>query len=345
MTAKKTSKKTSKKTKETKESKEVTEVIEDDKKETVHKFDLSDGFGKSDFIAIFTFIYNFIRAILFIIFYPYLWLVNQFRHAIRFLRVGGDSDRPLTPEEKKFIRGVPILYLSTSILGGILEALIYFSVEDEWLDEFFSWLNLDAGIVALWDAFVWILVAIWDVLAWLLTNIFDAINNILDFVQTDPSMSLLVGTIVIGALMLFFLLLSEVEAFGKGWANVFKGIVWFFNLPIRIYNKLKDRMVLSNTVIGDFVFGREKIENRQKIFFNKIIKASLFGALMVAMLALTIGIAFLQQTTELYEKMLFFLSFFLILGILWGMILNWLFSAFLDVISKRKYAIKKVAET
>ena len=172
----------------------------------------------------------------------------------------------------------------------------------------------------------------------------DVINSVFDFVQTDPSMSLLVGTIVIGALMLFFLLLSEVEACGKRSTNSCKGIVWVFYLPIRIYIKLKDRMVISNTVIGDLVFGRERIENRQKLFFNKIIKASLFGAFMVALLALTIGITFLQRTSELYEKMLFFLSFFLILGILWGMILNWLFSAFLDVISKRKYAIKKVAE-
>ncbi|MHA1911736.1 MAG: hypothetical protein ACTSYA_08590 [Candidatus Kariarchaeaceae archaeon] len=338
MTAKKTSKKTS-------EPKKPKEVIEDEKEEVIHKFDLTDGIGKSDFIAIFSFIYNFIRAILFIIFYPYLWLVNQFKHAIQFLRVGGDHDRPLTPEEKKFIRGVPILYLSTSILGGILEAVIYFSIEDEWLEGFFDWLNLDEGLIALWDAFVWILAKLWGLLVWIMTNIFDMINTIFDFVQTDPSMSLLVGTIVIGALMLFFLLLSEVEAFGKGWANAWKGVVWIFYVPIRIYNKLKDRMVISNTVIGDIVFGREKIENRQKLFFNKIIKASLFGALMVALLALTIGITFLQQSTELYEKMIFFLSFFLILGILWGMILNWLFSAFLDVISKRKYAIKKVAES
>jgi hypothetical protein len=333
MTAKKSSKKASE-----------PEEVKADKKETIHKFDLSDGIGKSDFIAIFSFIYNFVRAILFIIFYPYLWLVNQFRHAIRFLRVGGDHDRPLTPEEKKFIRGVPILYLSTSILGGILEAVIYFSIEDKWLDDFFSWLNLDDGLIALWDALIWILERLWDLLAWLMTGIYDIINSIFDFVQTDPSMSLLVGTIVIGALMLFFLLLSEVEAFGKGWTNIWKGIVWIFYLPIRIYIKLKDRMVISNTVIGDLVFGRERIENRQKLFFNKIIKASLFGAFMVALLALTIGITFLQRTSELYEKMLFFLSFFLILGILWGMILNWLFSAFLDVISKRKYAIKKVAE-
>jgi len=82
-------------------------VSEEPIKSGRYTFDLSDGFGREDIFAVFAAIWNFIKFILKIIFYPYVWMLRMFGRSIRFVRTKEAAEKPLNEDELRFIAKYP----------------------------------------------------------------------------------------------------------------------------------------------------------------------------------------------------------------------------------------------
>ena len=108
-----------------------------------YTFDLSDGFGREDFFAIFIAIWNFIKFILKVIFYPYVWILRMFGRSIRFVRTKEAANKSLNEDERRFMESIPTFFVLMGFFVGLLLGIVVAIGASDSISDFFETLSLD----------------------------------------------------------------------------------------------------------------------------------------------------------------------------------------------------------
>ncbi len=322
-----------------------------------YTFDLSDGFGREDIFAIFAAIWNFIKFILKIIFYPYVWMFRMFGRSIRFVRTKEASEKPLNEDERYFMESIPTFFVLMGFFLGLLLGIVVAIGASDAITEFFESLSLDTLISSIgW----WLLVILEiiltiiglgyhdiDFLVWKkgderafgiidwIRGIFELMYNI---VQSDPVL-LFIGIGLIGiSLAVIWIVISE-TGIVTGVFSFIKAILRFIvTAPYRAYDKANQIFLTTNQKLSSFVIGTERLENRTVAFHRKILLYIMGLGLWTFLGGLFVLAAEVAPADPAYKQISFFLVILFVFGIGVGIIELYVIVRFLDTVSRKKYA-------
>ncbi|MHA2273867.1 MAG: hypothetical protein ACXACI_18610, partial [Candidatus Hodarchaeales archaeon] len=100
------------------------------------KFDLSDGVGKEDFLAIIYGIWHFIFVLLKVILWPWIWAFREIGRTIRFIK--NSHDGTLNDSERQFLESLPLFFTVIGLLGGFAVAIIAILALTDFVVEIFD---------------------------------------------------------------------------------------------------------------------------------------------------------------------------------------------------------------
>jgi hypothetical protein len=334
-------------------------VSEEPVKSGRYTFDLSDGFGREDIFAVFAAIWNFIKLIFKIIFYPYVWMIRMFGRSIRFVRTKEAAEKLLNEDERYFMESVPTFFvLMGFFLGLLLGVIVAFGASDA-ITEFFESLSLDTLISGIaW----WLLVIIEiiltiiglgyhdiDFLVWKkgderslglidwIRGFFELMYNI---VQSDPVL-LFLGIGLIGiSLAVIWIVVSE-TGIVSGVLSVVRTILHFLvTAPYKAFDMANQIFLATNHKLSSFVIGTERLENRTVSFHRKILLYALALGLWTFLGGLFVLAAEVAPTDPAAQQIAFFLIILFVFGVGVGIIELFVIVRFLDTVSRKKYAVR-----
>jgi hypothetical protein len=323
-----------------------------------YTFDLSDGFGREDFLAIFVAIWNFIKLILKVIFYPYVWMLRMFGRSIRFARTKEAANKPLNEDERYFMESIPTFFVLMGFFLGLLLGVVVAIGASDAIAEFFESLSLDTLISTIgW----WFLLAIEiiltviglgyhdiDFLVWKKGDerslgIIDWVRGLFELlyaiVQSDPVL-LFIGIGVIGiSLAVVWIVISE-TGIVSGVLKVVRSTVHFLvTAPFKAYDRANQIFRGVNHQLSSIVIGRERLENRTVSFHRKILLYVLGLGLWTFFGGLFVLAAEVAPSDPASQQFAFFLIVLLFFGFGVGILELFLIVRFLDAVSRGKYNI------
>jgi hypothetical protein len=301
---------------------------------TKPKFDLSDGVGKEDFLAILHGIWHFIFVFLKVILWPWIWALREIGRTIRFIK--NSHDDPLNDSEKQFLESLPLFFTVIGLLGGFAVALIaIFTLTDfvvKTFDDFDlieSLEDLAGGIGAIVSAIWEGIKAIADFTIWF----FESVSKVFG---EDPFLAL-IGLSIIGlTLMILYFLISETGVVRRLFGRI--GSVWEFvrNMPRRFYEKTNSWYLSFNRRFAGLVIGRQRLDNHKQRFFRKVLVATILLGLYTFLGGIIILANYFADEDALPK--LIYLSFTLfMLGIVTGVIELAFLTRVLDLVSRKRY--------
>ncbi len=326
-----------------------------------YRFDLSDGFGREDILAIFTSIWNFCAFILKIVFYPYVWIFRMFGRSIRFARTKKSPEKALDADERTFIESIPGFFVLVGFFGGILFAILIWLTESDSFRNFLDNINLSSIIGGifwffdeiLFEAILWIIgiddrtvTPVKDRFG-LLDILFDVIYEgimlkILDFVSQNAIMTF-IGVGIIGVILaILWIIISEtgiIGSFISFFTRIFSSVV---GVPSSAWNKSNKIYRRFNHILASIVIGQNRLDERNISFHRKILFLTLGLGLYTLIFGLFVGITFPQADTT--ATILYIFSVILGLGIGVGIIEMFLIVRILDIVSRKKYVTIRTAE-
>ncbi len=320
-----------------------------------HSFDLSDGFGREDIFAIFSAIWNFIKFILKVIFYPYVWVLRMFGRSIRFIRTKEAAEKPLNEDERFFMESIPSFFILMGFFVGLLLGVVVAIGASDKIAAFFESLSLDILIASIAWWFLVIFELIFtiiglgvheiDLLFWKAgeertVGIIDWIRAIFvaiqDIVSADPLL-LFIGIGIVGiSIAVVWIVISE-TGIVSGFLSIVKGSLRFLvNAPQKVYDKGNHIFRVVNHKLAVIVIGEERLGNRTVAFHRKIL---IYVAGLGAWTFLG-GLFVLNRIPEDPAlQIAFFLIVLLVFGVGVGVLELFIIVRFLDIISRKKYNI------
>jgi hypothetical protein len=324
-----------------------------------YRFDLSDGFGKEDILAVFAGIWNFIAFILKLVFYPYVWILRMFGRSIRFARTKKSPEKALDADERSFIESIPGFFVLVGFFGGLLFAVIIWLTNETGLSDFLDNINLSSIL----DAVFWFLNdVIFETILWIIgiddrsdpNNVLDRfglldiffdiiyegiILNLISIVTQDAIMTF-IGVGIIGVLIaILWIIISETGIVGtivSFFAGLFSSVV---GVPTKAWNNSNRIYRRFNHVLASIVIGQNRLDERNIGFHRKILFLTLGLGIYTLVFGLFVGVTYPQP--GLTETILYIFSVILGLGIGVGILEMFLIVRILDIVSRKKYLAKK----
>ena len=335
-------------------------------KKSKYAFDLSDGFGKDDIFAVFGGIWRFIKGILKVIFWPYVWIFRVFGRCIRFIRAKA-TDNPLSPDERAFIESIPGFFIITGIFSGVFLVALGVVIDENLMNLGSLFNNIDIGtILSSFGAFLFatypdisvleiiLLIIGYDVrdssgtiihdrfgILDIIGFLFDLIAGIVDVITTEPLM-LFVGIAVIGVVLaIIWIVISETGIVG-GLVSVFSRIFSFLvSTPHVGFEKANGIYLRCNRAISSVIIGRNRLEVYSVGFHRKLLLYTFFLGLYTFFSGFLVIVSGRIPSDSLYG---FILVILFTVGIGVGVLEMFVIVRFMDIISRGKYSTEKIKE-
>ena len=336
--------------KSTKKADKDTKIQEEKKTETKQKstkssdskpkyeFNLSDGLTYHDFVGIFIIIGVFIWKILKIILYPVFWVYYQNVRLYRFIRASGQQ-RVMTNDEQLFFESVPVVFMSTGVVGGIIIGLLVGLQVNLRLSEFFSKLGENIGeIFGPISGFIkWL----WnDVILTILKWIYDisgSIYNVFrDWYNQNPFVALLILVGLGIAIVILWITINE--KFGLTIVQFLHRIAdILFGTPQRMYARAVTIYQRFNHGVTAFLVGETRLRTRTQEFFKKSLMYTSILAIWTFLAGLYINIKFFPSDKDIANQVVFSAVVLLVAGFVCGTIIFALITRYFDLMNRKKY--------
>ncbi|MCK4848209.1 MAG: hypothetical protein KAT16_04220 [Candidatus Heimdallarchaeota archaeon] len=327
-----------------------------------YRFDLSDGFGKEDILAVFAGIWNFITFILKLVFYPYVWIFRMFGRSLRFARTKKSPEKALDADERTFIESIPGFFVLVGFFGGILFAIIIWLTNETGLSDFLDNINLSSIIGGIFWFFNDI---VFEIILWIIgiddrsdpANVLDRFGlldiffdilyegillNIISIVTQDAIMTF-IGIGIIGVIIaILWIIISETGIVGSVvgfFTRIFSSVV---GVPSSVWNKSNKIYRNFNHILASIVIGQSRLDERNIGFHRKILYLTLGLGLYTLVFGLFVGITYPQEGIN--QTILYIFSVILGLGIGVGIIEMFLIVRILDIVSRKKYVTTSKVE-
>lgn len=322
-----------------------------------YTFDLSDGLQIEDFLAVFAAIWNFIKLIFKLIFYPYVWILRMFGRSIRFVRTKDAAEKPLNEDERAFMESIPTFFVLLGLFMGLLLGIVVAVGASDAIIDFFESLSLDVIIWVIASTIIIILEIILTIIGlgnhdvnFLVWNkgeeramgIIDFIRAFVDFINTIVNSDPLLLFFAIGAIgitiAVIWIIISETGIVSRTLKITGGSIKFLVSAPYRIFHTVNRIYLSTNTRLASIVIGTERLENRTVAYHRKILLYALalgawtfFGGVFV--LAAEIA------PDNAAAQIAFFLIVLFVFGVGVGIIELFLIVRFLDSVARGKYNI------
>ncbi len=314
------------------ESEETTK--NDEKKKGEYKFDLSDGLGLNDIIAIIIWIFKAIIFILKVVFYPYYWIWKEIGRTINFL--GNPHEGPLTDDEKIYVKSVPFFFLNFGFFIGILIGAVVIFIKIEQIKQFLSGFKFDVLVQIVVDVINFIIdiikaviLGIWDASTWLVGNIITiaAQNVLLTFIALST-----LGFIA----FILFLIITETDYVQRFWAFSKSSLSFIIKLPKNIYHAADNLYLKIITSLAAAVFGDKDLPYDMR-FYRRVVGFSMGFSIYI--LFILLAILFVQNPDRPDQALLYAIVSVFGFGVLCGLISPYGLTKALARISKEKYLV------
>ncbi|MFQ5976896.1 MAG: hypothetical protein ACE5OZ_02045 [Candidatus Heimdallarchaeota archaeon] len=306
---------------------------------TKPKFDLSDGIGKEDFLAIVYGIWHSFVMLLKIIFWPWIWALREIGRTMRFMKSGHDN--LLNDSERQFLESLPLFFTVIGLLGGFAVGLIAIFTLTDFVVEIFEDFDLVKVLEDLAGGISEIVVGFWDAFVTIAEAVVDFFEGVLKFFGDDPFFAL-IGLSIIGlSLVILYFVISETGVVQRFFARI--GSTWGFfkNFPNRLWNKLNGWYLGFNHRFAGLVLGRQRLDNNTQRFFRKVLIATILLGLYTFLGGIVILANYFKDESELAQ--LVYLSFTLfMLGVVTGVIELFFLTRVLDMVSRSRYLTEDV---
>ncbi|MFX0013307.1 MAG: hypothetical protein ACFFB2_02430 [Promethearchaeota archaeon] len=323
----------------------------EDTKKGGYSFDLSDGFGREDIMAIFSGIWRFIIGILKIIFWPYVWISRIFGRSIRFVRVKA-TDNPLSEEERRFMESIPGFFVLTGFFGGIFFVIILYLLDWGGLASFFDNIELTTVIEAIGSFLSFLLeIILWIIgydkkddegkvildrfgIADILGYIFEILASIIKLI-TDHPLGLFLGIGVIGVIIAaIWIIISETGIVSAVFSVIVKLFRVLVTTPHKGFNKANLIYLRFNSILSKIIIGEKRLAGYKVGFHRKILLYSFF----LGFYTFFAGI-FVIASQGITGDELYFLIFIILftLGIGVGVVELFIIVRFIDIVSRGSY--------
>lgn len=286
-------------------------------------------------------LYNFIKWVLFIIFYPFIWFVREFKRFGKLLSV--KSARPLTDDELYFVCSWPIfLVVIGSLLGLILGIIGYFINTAEFLAGVNTAVRPFQGIgdliTNIYNLLVVIFSAIWNALSalndFILANTFYTKNIAIPFtLLAIIELLLILGIVAFIESKIFAVIAKYVN---KVLNIVYKILYKFFKgIDSRIWRFLVYR-------IGRTIMGGDRVTRYNITYFRKLLIATFLFSFVVFFggLLIFIGQQHLISFKDALVSIAYLILVLFIAGVIAGTPVTYTYMKFLSRFSGYRYYLK-----
>jgi len=322
-----------------------------------YTFDLSDGIQIEDFLAVFAAIWNFIKLIFKLIFYPYVWILRMFGRSFRFVRTKDAAEKPLNEDERAFMESIPTFFVLLGLFMGILLGIVVAIGASDAIVEFFESLSLDVII----ESIAWIIIIILEIILTVIglgnhdvnflvwnagderaAGIIDIIRFFVEVINSIVNKDPLLLFFAIGAIgitiAVIWIIISETGIVARSLKITGGTIKFLVSAPYKAYDKVNSLYLNTNTRLSSLVIGTERLEGRTVAYHRKILLYALalgawtfFGGIFV----LTADVA-PEGSSEIFA---FFLVVLFVFGVGVGILELFLIVRFLDAVARGKYDI------
>ena len=324
--------------------------------EEKYRFDLSDGFGKEDVLAVFASIWHAITFVIKIIFYPYVWILRMFGRSFRFVRTKKSPEKGLDADERSFIESVPGFFVLVGLFGGIFFAFVVWLTDEAGLGEFLENLNLTEIL----DRIFWFLDEIvLEAILWIIGiddrsvdpvldrfGLLDLIFDVLYGMILEPLVSLIandpvttfIGIGAIGVVLAIgWIFISETGVISTIVGITTSVVTTAVNVPSKAWNKSNSIYQRFNHIIASIVIGQNRLDDRNVGFHRKILLLTLGLGLYTFISGIVVGVS-----TGPTDPIFYIFIVILVLGIGVGLVEMYLIVRILDIVSRKKYIPKSV---
>ncbi|MFX0113832.1 MAG: hypothetical protein ACFFB3_04745 [Candidatus Hodarchaeota archaeon] len=302
------------------------------------RFDLSDGLGKEDFLAIIYGIFNVIFVLIKIILWPWIWALRECGRTIRFIK--NSHDDLLNDSERQFLESLPLFFTVIGLLGGFAVGIIAFFALTDFVSNLFEDFDLVQNLEDFAGGLSEIIQAIWDGSVFIFSLVVGFFQFISEVFAGDPFLAL-IGLSIIGlTLVILYFVISETQLVQRLFAHV--GSFWgnVRNMPRAAWNKLNGWYLAFNRRFAGLIIGRRRLDTNAQRFFRKVLVATILLGLYTFLGGIIILANYFEDEPELNK--LVFLSFTLfVLGVVTGVIELAFLTRVLDLVSKHRYLTKK----
>ncbi|MHA2495681.1 MAG: hypothetical protein ACXAEI_09330 [Candidatus Hodarchaeales archaeon] len=301
------------------------------------KFDLSDGVGKEDFLAILHGIWHFFFVLLKVILWPWIWAFREIGRTIRFIK--NSHDGTLNDSERQFLESLPLFFTVIGLLGGFAVAIIAILALTDFVVEIFDDFDLIKSLEDLAGGIGAIVTVIWEAIKAIAEFTIWFFESVAKVFAGNPFYAL-IGLSIIGlTLMILYFLISETEVVRRLFGRIGSALGFFRNLPSRFYEKTNNWYLSFNRRFAGLVIGRQRLDNHKQRFFRKVLVATILLGLYTFLGGIIILANYFADEEALPQ--LIYLSFTLfMLGVVTGVIELAFLTRVLDMVSRRRYLLK-----
>ena len=306
------------------------------------RFNLSDGLGKEDFVAIGSGLKKVFRKFFAIIFFPFFWAVNVFSDLTTFL-FSSHAERPLTKEEVTLISSVPLFLTFVGLaLGSILGLFGLIFLRANFFDKIKNITNVFGFIGSLIRGLFEFIGLLWG---FFYEQILIALKNFIvnDIFKNQENIIPFLALSLIGFLgCVFLLVIFELNAVQKLFNKLGKILDTFLNIPRKIYARFLrfwDRILEK---MGQPIMGGEEMLLK---YTNKFYIKTLKFIFLFSVLTLIVGLYIFFTNAELSNfddtnDVLFLIAVLLSAGFFAGVPVAYLIIRFLKSLSQDKYELR-----
>lgn len=309
-----------------------------EKKEFV--WDPSDGFTIHDIVGFFRIILRPFWILLKIVFIPIIWIVDENVKMWKFVRAKGYT-RAMSKEEREFFESIPVIYLLTGVIGGILVAITAIIGLSDQLKAFFA--NLDIWnyflkfmgwigdvLVWIWDAIVWIFSAIWDGVSFLFTFFGDLL-------KTNPYLALVIFIAIWIVVTMIMIAIRELEIIQKITRRIKDLLYFVIGTPDVFLESLNAYYRRFNHWITVLLVGEKNLKTRTQEFFKAVVGYTLQLFVITFIAAIMIAFKMNNISSTVTKQIVFFEIAMILAGFITGVIGLWVIMHTLNFFSRKKY--------
>ena len=318
-----------------------------------HTFDLSDGFGKEDVFAVFAGIWNFIKSILKIILWPYVWISRVLGRSIRFIRTKEASEKALNEDERIFMESIPTFFILIGLFSGVLLSVLVWLGGTDIFDKILrSITGLEGALKTIYDFFAILIEIILTVIGLgyrddgteRKTGIVDIIRTILDIVweivKVNP-LFLFLGIGIVGVVIaVILIILSETGVVSAVINIILKILNLIITAPSKIFSKLNGIYLGFNRTMSSIVIGRERLKNRSLSFHRKNLLLSYALGIYTFLSGLFVLASQPELLSDATSAVIFIIIVLLAVGVGVGFLEMLIIVRFLDKVSRGKYNVE-----
>lgn len=310
----------------------------EEKKEFV--WDPSDGFTIHDIVGFFRIILRPFWILLKIVFIPIIWIVDENVKMWKFVRAKGYT-RAMSKEEREFFESIPVIYLLTGVIGGILVAITAIIGLSDQLKAFFA--NLDIWnyflkfmgwigdvLVWIWDAIVWIFSAIWDGVSFLFTFFGDLL-------KTNPYLALVIFIAIWIVVTMIMIAIRELEIIQKITRRIKDLLYFVIGTPDVFLESLNAYYRRFNHWITVLLVGEKNLKTRTQEFFKAVVGYTLQLFVITFIAAIMIAFKMNNISSTVTKQIVFFEIAMILAGFITGVIGLWVIMHTLNFFSRKKY--------